>query len=395
MVCRQYFDISSQVEGLSVPGIRQWSGPAAGFSFHCWLRLDKLDTFAQQRRQLYSFYSTSGQGFEAFVTSGGTFVVAVAYKKEFLAVPLEDGPLDDELWHCVDVCHTAAKRPFGSSQLQVYIDGAKRMECVLKYPSLNEPIVYCTIGAPLQRGQVPALNLKEAAGRPSLKEGIIDAIKVGVPGVFNLPQMKSGSNDPHIRWTLIGLEDQLWGKSVPLSGQLGMITCFQDGLAPNLVKVLHDMGPNHGLSFHSEDSPEALDIHNRLVFFFSARAARGQTCPNLHPPHLYEALVGGAKPHCTHDVKDAINCIGGGVHVLFPLLETAAFANDPEDKESMTYMSLREEESFQTVQKSRKSRKKKAAQQENESSEWELVPSSSFSDWKLEQNPISGNDSFD
>ena len=28
----------------------------------------------------------------------------------FKTVPLEDGPLDDELWHCIDVCHSAAKR---------------------------------------------------------------------------------------------------------------------------------------------------------------------------------------------------------------------------------------------------------------------------------------------
>ena len=77
--------------------------------------------------------------------------------------------------------------------------------------------------------------------------------------------------------------------------------------------------------------------------FFSARACRGEVCPNLQPPHLYEAHV-GAKPHCTHDVKDVINCIGGGVHVIFPLLETAAFAS-LDDAESMSYMSLREEDS--------------------------------------------------
>ena len=119
----------------------------------------------------------------------------------------------------------------------------------------------------MQRMSTSPVNLNQVA-KPSLKEGIIDAIKVGVPGVFNLPQMKSGSNDPHIRWTLIGLEDQLWGKSVALSGQIGMITCFQDALPPNLVKTLHDMGPNNGLSFASEDSPDALDINNRLVFFY-------------------------------------------------------------------------------------------------------------------------------
>jgi hypothetical protein len=38
------------------------------------------------------------------------------------------------------------------------------------------------------------VNLNQVA-KPSIKEGIMDAIKIGVPGVFNLPQMKSGSND--------------------------------------------------------------------------------------------------------------------------------------------------------------------------------------------------------
>ena len=67
-----------------------------------------------------------------------------------------------------------------------------------------------------------------------------------------------------------------------------------------------------------------LPIHF-FIHFYSARACRGEVCPNLQPPHLYEAHI-GAKPHCTHDVKDVINCIGGGVHVIFPLLETAAFS---------------------------------------------------------------------
>ena len=77
---------------------------------------------------------------------------------------------------------------------------------------------YLQIGSSLQRMSQSPVNLNQVA-KPSLKEGIMDAIKIGVPGVFNLPQMKSGSNDSHIRWTLIGLEDQLWGKSVALSGR--------------------------------------------------------------------------------------------------------------------------------------------------------------------------------
>ena len=75
---------------------------------------------------------------------------------------------------------------------------------------------FLQIGSPLRRGNAPHLNVKDM--KPTFKEGLMDAIKIGVPGVLNLPQLKSGANDPHIRWTLIGLEDQLWGKSVSLSG---------------------------------------------------------------------------------------------------------------------------------------------------------------------------------
>ena len=42
VVCRQYFDIDAESLGITIPQIRQWGGPLAGFTFHCWLRLDKL-----------------------------------------------------------------------------------------------------------------------------------------------------------------------------------------------------------------------------------------------------------------------------------------------------------------------------------------------------------------
>ena len=74
------------------------------------------------------------------------------------------------------------------------------------------------------------------------------------------------------------------------SGQIGMICTFQDALSEPLVKLLYNLGPNAGLAFPSEDSPEALDISNRLVFFFSARACLNNICPNLHPPHHYEGM---------------------------------------------------------------------------------------------------------
>ena len=52
-------------------------------------------------------------------------------------------------------------------------------------------------------------------------------------------------------------------------------------------------------------------------------------------------------------------------------------------------MSAREEESFTQVKSKRNRRKTRSGSTDGQES-WEMVPSSSFSDWKLEQNPISG-----
>ena len=82
------------------------------------------------RRQLYSIYSSAGNGFEAFITEDGTLTIATASKKEFLAVPLNVNgngaamTLDDGHWHCIQVSHSTGKRPFGSSHLVI----AKRVE---------------------------------------------------------------------------------------------------------------------------------------------------------------------------------------------------------------------------------------------------------------------------
>ena len=375
--CRNYFDIAWDAQGITVPNLRQWAGPTHGFSFHCWLRLDGFHSSHPVRRQLYSIYSAGGNGFEAFVTMDGVLVTAVAFKKEYLAVPLEEFPLNDEKWHSVDIVHSSAKRPFGSSHLQIWIDGTKRIDCGLKFPTVGsaDPLSYCQIGSPLCRGNIPALNPEVLNTKTTLKEGIRDAIKIGLPGVFHLPQTISkqvvgNSNDSHVRWTLIGLEDQLWGKPVGLAGQLGMICVFQDALTPNQVRLLHELGPNRGLAFvQGEDHPDVIDFMNKLVFFYSARAVQNtNTCPNLHQPNLYESQV-FVPSHSVQDIKDVINCIGG-VQILFPLLEAAEFAiPDPKTTEA-TLMSL------------------KSLDQEDVG--WEVLPSSSFSDWKLEQNPVSG-----
>ena len=335
---------------------------------------------------------------EAFITPKSILTIAVANKKEFLAVPLEDFPLRDEKWHSLQVIHSTAKRPFGSSHLQVWLDGTKRIECVLKYMEKSEPFSYCQIGSPLCRGNIPAVH--DAAGgipgggtlgrKSSIKEGIRDAIKIGLPGVFYLPQTLTGKkeeNDPHIRWTLIGLEDQLWGKAISLVGQIGMVCCFKDALTPTDTNMLHILGPNRGLAFpQGEDHQDVIDFMNKIVFFYSASAihSNSNVCPNLKTSvsggNTYEAQV-FTTTHSVRDVKDVINCIGG-VQILFPLLEQAALSpkEDPDETcvPNVAYLSLQsQDESI-------------VGEAEDNPNDWEVLPSSSFADWKLEQNPISG-----
>jgi hypothetical protein len=68
----------------------------------------------------------------------------------FKAVPLTETPsgiLTDGLWHCIQICHSTGKRPFGSCMLNVYIDGQRTMECTLRYPmAAGDVWSHCYIG---------------------------------------------------------------------------------------------------------------------------------------------------------------------------------------------------------------------------------------------------------
>ena len=369
--CRHYFDIHEATDGITVPSIGQWAGPVLGFTFHSWLRLDPSPPGAAglARRQLYTFYTASGSGLEAFCQVDGTLVVAVAYKKEFLAVKVEGGGLADGQWHSVTVSQAAAKRPFGASQLTVYIDGREQKSCSLKYPVFTEPLAYCTLGAPLVRPAQPSLGV-EAGSKLSLRNNIKDAIKSSVPGVWALPQyLKPTSTDPGVAWTMVGMEDVMWGNATPLRGQLGLLHVFDDSVTASQVSMLHSAGSNKVLSTEGEvEAGEVAEVLAKLVFTYSARVCSSLVVTNL-APGLGDQYEGHtlAMPNITRDARDVINCLGG-VQVLFPLLEAGLSRPDS----GLEMMGPGE------------------AGAGGEAGGWELLPSSSFSDWKLEKNPVSG-----
>jgi len=58
------------------------------------LRSD-VEIFEKKQRQLYSFYTDSGQGFEAFFTPDcSSLVVSVCTKKEFISLQLQELDFD-------------------------------------------------------------------------------------------------------------------------------------------------------------------------------------------------------------------------------------------------------------------------------------------------------------
>ncbi|XP_074857149.1 neurobeachin-like protein 1 isoform X3 [Carettochelys insculpta] len=155
----QYFNLSPSMAGIAVPPIHKWPGSA--FSFNAWLCLDQdqitpgFTSKGGKRKQLYSFFTGSGMGFEAFITFTGVLVVAVCTKREYATVMLPDHCLCDSLWHNITIVHVPGKRPFGQSFVYIYVNGQQKISAPLRFPAMNEPFVSCCIGSAGQRTTTP------------------------------------------------------------------------------------------------------------------------------------------------------------------------------------------------------------------------------------------------
>jgi hypothetical protein len=144
--------------------------------------------FEKKRRQLYSFYNDTGQGFEAFFTPDcSSLVVSVCTKKEFLSVQLRELDFDSsqsinssletsasdpflfanstnsnlntsnhfesnttntsDYWHSIMIVHKPAKGPFSSSQICIYVDGILKKETDFKLPNFSDSFSHIRVGA--------------------------------------------------------------------------------------------------------------------------------------------------------------------------------------------------------------------------------------------------------
>ncbi|KAG7467392.1 hypothetical protein MATL_G00152830 [Megalops atlanticus] len=316
----QYFDLSPSMAGIAVPTVQRWPGSA--FSFLAWLSLDQDQqgpSKGEKRKQLYSFFTPGGTGFEAFISSAGVLVVAVCTKKEYVTVMLPDYCFCDSLWHSIGVVHVPGKRPFGQSLVYIYVDGQQKLSAPLKYPAMTEPFTSCCIGSAGHRTTTPApsqipdppFSMAPAPGRSSLG-GILSA-----PGWGGL---LGGKPESVTKLISAGTQDSEWGSPTSLQGQLGSVMVFHEPLQPAQIKALCSAGPNCISPFKNQES-ELGDLPSKLLLHYSPKACRNPICLDLSPNLLHGRLTGNKVVNW--DIKDMINCVGG-LPVLFPLLEQLA-----------------------------------------------------------------------
>uniref|UniRef100_A0A673NB62 Neurobeachin-like protein 2 n=1 Tax=Sinocyclocheilus rhinocerous TaxID=307959 RepID=A0A673NB62_9TELE len=344
----QYFDLMPPMAGIMVPAIQRWSGSA--FAFHAWLCLntdfpppqhhyseshltnpDNMVRMAKgpRRKQLYSFFTASGTGFEAFFTTEEVLVVAVCTKKEYMAVSLPEHPLNDCAWHSVAIVHVPGRRPFGQNVVTVYVDGVQCKTAPLRFPSLNEPFTSCCIGSAGHRTTTttttsptlpnPSHSPSEMAfaahtGPPTLARSqsfpaSFAAAAGGRPGV---------SRDSLVHTIPAGLQDTAWGSPSSLGGLLATVFICHEALQPAQARALFTAGPNNVSLFKADGEPS--EVNSKLAF-------KSQICLDLSPNHLYDGRLTGHRV-VNWDVKVCISV--GGMGALLPLLEQVCLLDQGE-----------------------------------------------------------------
>uniref|UniRef100_A0A480MFZ1 Neurobeachin-like protein 1 isoform X1 n=1 Tax=Sus scrofa TaxID=9823 RepID=A0A480MFZ1_PIG len=268
----QYFNLSHSMAGISVPSIQKWPGSA--FSFNAWFCLDQDQLTlgsankGGKRKQLYSFFTGSGMGFEAFITHSGTLVVAVCTKREYATVMLPDHSFCDSLWHNITIVHMPGKRPFGQSLVYIYDNGQQKVYAPLRFPAMNEPFISCCIGSAGQRTTTPPPS---QIPDPPFSSPITPH-RTSFGGILSSASWGGTVEKSKLITKLIsaGTQDSEWGCPTSLEGQLGSVIIFSEALQPPQVKALYLAGPNCLSPWKFQESDMA-DLPANVLLHYTAK----------------------------------------------------------------------------------------------------------------------------
>ncbi|XP_069839468.1 neurobeachin-like protein 1 isoform X4 [Dendropsophus ebraccatus] len=323
----QYFNLSHSSSGIALPQIQKWPGSA--FTFYAWFCLDQdqsaygFSSGGAKRKQLYSFFTNNGTGFEAFISSSGFLVVAVCTKKEYTTVKLPDHCFCDSLWHSIAVVHVPSKRSlgfFGQSHVYIYVNGLLKHSSPLKFPTMSEPFTFCCIGSAGQKTNTPPPS--QIADPPVSPPSNTSRSSLG--SILSSPSRGLQGKTDSVKQISAGTQDSEWGTPTSLEGQLGSVLIFHDALQAGQIKALYLAGPNSLSPWKSQDS-ELADLPSKLLVYYTPKACGNYICLDLSPNQFHGRLTGNKVVNW--DIKDMINCIGG-LNTLFPLLEQISFLNE-------------------------------------------------------------------
>ncbi|XP_065051660.1 neurobeachin-like protein 2 [Rhopilema esculentum] len=303
----------TDIFALSAPSFLKWNG--RGITFHTWLCLDfslptpKTRQF-KVRHMLYSFLSSTGEGFEAFFTEKGYLIIAVCTKKDYFASSVTELPFGDQEWHSLAIVHT--KKSFGRSFVTVYVDGQHFHQALMKYP-VTDDLVYSTIGYGVRFNPNFYYNM-----HPS-PVPIKQVVTSEYPGC-----------------TAAGQQNRVWGEVSSLKGQISSVYLFNESLSQATIADVYFAGPNSWSNKKFSDGFDTLnfELTKQLVLHFDAKAASGDTCLDLSPPSNFKSKCSqnlSARVCSAWDIKSSIQCIGG-LPVLFPLLEQVKYSETPAEK---------------------------------------------------------------
>ncbi|XP_064361708.1 neurobeachin-like protein 2 isoform X1 [Dromaius novaehollandiae] len=333
------FDLTPSMAGIMVPAIQKWPGGA--FAFHAWLCLseepgrDAERPAGPKRRQLYSFFTAGGTGFEAFFTADGMLVVAVCTKRDYMTVALPEFAFNDSAWHCVDIVHVTGRRPFGHNVVNIYTDGHLRKTAQLRFPSLHESFTSCCIGSAGHRtttttaaaAHPPPCHAPElpCAPHPALCRSQSFPASLGARAWTPVQPPTEGV----VATAAAGSQDTEWGTPTSLEGHLGSVAIFYEALQQTQVKALFSAGPNVTSPLKLEG--DFGDLSSKLLLYYTPQACRNNICLDLSPNHGFDGRLTGHRV-VNWDVKDVVNCVGG-MGVLLPLLEqVVAKPEEPGDE---------------------------------------------------------------
>uniref|UniRef100_A0A665U7R1 Neurobeachin-like protein 2 n=1 Tax=Echeneis naucrates TaxID=173247 RepID=A0A665U7R1_ECHNA len=292
----QYFDLTPPMAGIMVPTIQRW--PGSGFSFHAWLCLNMEFPSWTRRKQLYSFFTASGTGLEAFFTTEGVLVVAVCTKKDYMAVALPEHPLADSCWHSVTIVHVPGRRPFGQNLVTIYIDGEQCKTAQLRFPSLSEPFTSCCIGSAGHRTTTTTTspNLPMTSASSSSPEFAFPAHAPYLIRSQSFPASFAGGHwgstgDSPVDTIVAGMQDTEWGTPTSLDGLLGTAFICHEALQQAHTRALYAAGPNHVSLFKADG--ELSDLNSKLLLYYTPQAFKSQICLDLSPNHHYDGRLTG------------------------------------------------------------------------------------------------------